>query len=95
MKEQSMQHAAIVEQLKHYIAQNVLDGEDIGLDETTPLLEWGVMNSLEIVSITAFIHEHFHVEVPAERLDAESFSNLNSIANLILELQGAYQQQYI
>jgi acyl carrier protein len=90
-----MQHAAVVEQLKSYIAQNVLDGEDIGLDETTPLLEWGVMNSLEIVRIIAFIDEHFHVEVPAERLDADSFSNLNAIANLILELQSEYQHQHI
>jgi acyl carrier protein len=88
-------HAAVVEQLKNYIAQNVLDGEDIGLDETTPLLEWGVMNSLEIARIIAFIHEHFHVEVPVERLDADTFGNLHSIANLILELQNEHQHQPI
>ena len=80
-----MQQEDVVTQLHTYFAQNVLDGRDIGLDVTTPLLEWGVINSLEIVRLLAFIRTRFAVEIPLHALTAERFTNLLSIAELIME----------
>lgn len=80
-----MERKIIIEQLKSYIAQDVLGGKDIGLDETTPLLEWGVINSLEIVRLLQFIHKQLSVDIPTDKLIADSFINIGSIANLILE----------
>ena len=45
-----MQRTTIIEQLQGYIAQDILAGKDIGLDETTPLLEWGIINSLRLIN---------------------------------------------
>jgi len=81
-----MQRSEILRQLKGYISNHVLDGRDIGLDETTPLLEWGVINSLEIVRLLSFIQKQFNVEVPGDRIVADHFVNLNSITNLVLEI---------
>jgi len=75
----------IIEQLKSYIAQDVLGGKDIGLDETTPLLEWGIINSLEMVKLLRFIHQQFNVDIPTDKLIADSFTDIVSIANLVLE----------
>lgn len=80
-----MQQEEIITQLHNYFAQNVLDGRDIGLDVTTPLLEWGVINSLEIMRLLAFIRTQFAVEIPFYALTAECFTNLLSIAKLIME----------
>ena len=80
-----MNQTTIVEQLKSYIAQDVLGGKDIGLDETTPLLEWGIINSLEIVRLLQFIRKQFSVDIPMDNLAADSFINIRSIANLVLE----------
>ncbi len=80
-----MQREAIIEQITRYIAQDVLGGKDIGLDETTPLLEWGIINSLEMVKLLSFIREQFGVEIPTDKLVADSFTSISSIANLILE----------
>ena len=80
-----MQYNEIVARLKEYLAQEVLDGKDIGLDEHTPLLEWGVINSLEIVRLLSFIQANFGLEIPADQLTAERFVDLSSITTLILE----------
>lgn len=80
-----MQRTEVVAQLKTYIAQDVLSGKDIGLDETTPLLEWGVINSLEMVRLLSFIRTAFAVEIPMDKLIADNFTNLSSISNLVIE----------
>ena len=86
---QEMQKADVREQLKHYIAEQILEGEDIGLSETTPLLEWGVLNSIEIVKLLGFIQQQFEVDVPANKITADCFLNIVSIADLVLELSEA------
>jgi len=79
-----MQRLAVVERLKRYIAQDVLGGKDIGLDETTQLLEWGVINSLEIVRLLSFIRKQFGVDIPTSEIVADSFTSISSIAELVL-----------
>ncbi len=79
-----MQKKAIIEQLKGYIAQDVLDGKDIGLDDMTPLLEWGIINSLEMVKLLHFIRQQFAVDIPPDKLIADYFTSISSIADLVL-----------
>jgi acyl carrier protein len=85
-----MNRTTIVEQLKSYIAQDVLGGKDIGLDETTPLLEWGIINSLEMGRLLQFIRKQFTVDIPTDKLIADSFTDIVSIANLVLEQTPAH-----
>lgn len=80
-----MQRNEVITQLRTYFAQDVLNGRDIGLDEATPLLEWGIINSLEIMRLLTFIQKSFAVEIPFYKLTGEYFTNLTSIANLIIE----------
>jgi acyl carrier protein len=78
-----MQRAEVVEQLKNYIVVQVLDGKNIGLDETTPLLEWGVINSLEIVRLLGFIQRQFHVDIASDQMVATNFMNISAIADMV------------
>jgi acyl carrier protein len=87
-----MQRSAIISQLTRHIADNVLYGRDIGLDETTPLLEWGIINSLEIVRLLSFVHKQFNVEIPIDNVVPENFINLAAIADLLLKLSVAEQK---
>jgi len=81
-----MQPAEVLEHLKNYIASEVLDGRDVGLKDSTPLLEWGILNSLELLRIIAFVQTQFNVQVPSTKIVAEHFKDLNSIKNLVLDL---------
>jgi acyl carrier protein len=80
---QQAEHTEYVNQLKHYIANSVLDGKDIGLDETTPLLEWGIINSMELLRLLRFIHQSFGVEIPFEKVTADDFVTIDAIASLV------------
>ncbi len=93
-----MEGTRILEELRDYIANQVLDGKDIGLDATTPLLEWGVLNSIEIVRLVSFIHSHFGIEISIDELTADRFTNLEAITNLILDKNVSatpHQQNYL
>ncbi|GHO89860.1 acyl carrier protein [Dictyobacter formicarum] len=80
-----MQRSEVIEQVKHYIAEVILDGDDTDLNEATPLLEWGVINSLELVGLLNFIRRQFHVDIPSEKVTAEHLANLATIAELIMD----------
>jgi len=73
----------IVQDLRTYLSEQILDGEDVGLEGTTPLIEWGILNSMEIVQIVAFIHDRFSVDVPPDAVTLDNFKDLDSLAELV------------
>jgi acyl carrier protein len=79
----------IVARLRTFVAEQLLDGKEIGLDATTPLLEWGVLDSVSLISLVAFVEKQLGVKVPPERLKPENLANLGVIARMILALSGA------
>jgi acyl carrier protein len=82
----SMPDDAILSALRAYIAEEVLEGHDVGLGTSTRLLELGVLNSMEIVRLTAFIENRFGVAVPAEMTLAKNFETLTAIAAMVSSL---------
>lgn len=84
-----MNELEVLETLKGYISREILDGKDIGLDTSTPLLEWGIINSMEMARLVSFIENRFGVEVPHDRITIVYFENLTAITNLVLELEQA------
>lgn len=81
-----MQQAEILDSLKNYIARELLDGQDIGLEASTPLLEWGIINSIEMARLVTFIQNRFNVAVPADKIVIQHFRNLAAITDLVTEL---------
>ena len=82
-----MDQSEIQEILKGYISREILDGKDIGLDESTPLLEWGIINSMEIARILTFIEERFHVKISEDKILPEHFINLSAISALVTQVE--------
>ncbi|HEV3076876.1 MAG TPA: acyl carrier protein [Thermoanaerobaculia bacterium] len=80
---------AVVEGLETFIRERILEGEEIGLTATTPLLDLGILNSMEILSLIAFIESRFRVAVPPERILADNFKDVQTIAGLVTSLGGA------
>jgi acyl carrier protein len=82
-----MNRAEIIHGLKTYIAQWILDGEDIGLDEATPLIEWGILNSMEIARIVGFVSDKFGVSVPSDKITLDNFETIGAIGDLVWRAQ--------
>ena len=79
-----MEPQSVVSVLKSYVANELLEGQEIGLDSTTPLLEWGVINSIEIARLVAYIRDQFGTEIPAEMVIAKHFKDIDSLARLVI-----------
>jgi len=53
-----------------------------GLSRDTPLLEWGLINSLEMRALIAFIEREFSVHVPPEQVIAKNFASIAALARM-------------
>jgi acyl carrier protein len=82
-----MSNDQVILELRAFIAREFLNGKDAGLDETTPLIDWGVIDSIAIVSLRDFVSTRFGVEIPHSELKPSNMSTLTTIASLVDRLR--------
>ncbi|WP_087925181.1 MULTISPECIES: acyl carrier protein [Streptomyces] len=76
--------SATSRRISEYIRENFLDGDPKGdLEDDTPLLEWGVLNSLNTARLIAFIREELDVVVKPVEISAANFRDVRSIAAMV------------
>ena len=81
----------VLTKLSDYVRREFL-GEGAGaspsmeLTASSPLLEWGVLTSLNTARLLAYLREEFDVEVPPMQITARHFRDLNSVTELVLSL---------
>jgi acyl carrier protein len=68
------------EQIRNYIVENFLFGDDTDLDDSSSFLESGIIDSTGILEVIGFLEEKFSIKVNDDELIPE---NLDSIVNLI------------
>ncbi|OEV03296.1 hypothetical protein [Streptomyces oceani] len=73
--------------ISKYIGDNFLDGSDVSeLSGDTPLLEWGVLSSMNTSLLINFIQTDLGVVVPPTHLTAKNFTNVTAITNMVCGL---------
>jgi clorobiocin biosynthesis protein CloN5 len=78
-----MDKEAILKELKRYVVDELLEGKDDGLEETTPLLALGVLNSLEVARMLRFIQRKYGAAIRLELVRVEDLETLAAIANMV------------
>jgi acyl carrier protein len=78
-----------IEPIRQYIVRHHLDGQ-ADLDRETPLLEWGVIDSLAVTDVLAFIEDEFELVVPAEEITPENLRDLEAIGRLLSRLDARH-----
>ncbi len=71
----------VVPEIRGWLRDNVTGGRDIPEDE--PIIENGVLTSLQTVELVMFLEERFGIMVEDEELDEENFGSVNAIAGLV------------
>ena len=71
----------VVPEVRGWLRDNVTGGRDIPEDE--PIIENGVLTSLQTVELVMFLEERFGIMVEDEELDEENFGSVNAIAGLV------------
>ena len=78
------------EMILEYIRNEYLDDEDdedIELDENTPLISSGIVDSFSMVSLKRFLEKKCDISLPDEEATPEAFDNVNSILVLVQKHQ--------
>lgn len=90
MTAQPLTEPQITEQLLGFIRERFLDGDPKGeLAEDTPLLEWGVLNSLNTMVLLAHIRKELGFAVPSVKINPRDLKNVRAIAAMVAELAAA------
>lgn len=72
--------------VKGFIEQQVLKGQG-EVDPDTPLLEWGILDSLSVARLGSFIEKRFDVVVPGGSAIGEKFHSLATVCEFVAELR--------
>ncbi|GII70304.1 hypothetical protein Sme01_27800 [Sphaerisporangium melleum] len=83
-----MNESAVADLIRKYLTERILDASDVQIELDTPLLEWGILNSLTTTRLVGFIREQFGVEIPFDAMLGENFKDLRSISRLVAGLGG-------
>jgi acyl carrier protein len=76
--------------LLDYVRRELLDDSSAAdLSTTTPLLEWGLLNSIETARLVAFIRDELGVRVPPTEMVSRNFKDIESITSLVVPLRTA------
>jgi methoxymalonate biosynthesis acyl carrier protein len=67
--------------IRGWLQENVTGGRDVANDE--PLIENGVMTSLQTVELVTFLEEEFNIMVEDDEFDEENFGSVDAIAILV------------
>ncbi len=71
----------VVPEVRGWLRDNVTGGRDVPEDE--PIIENGVLTSLQTVELVMFLEDRFGIMVEDEELDEENFGSVNAIAGLV------------
>lgn len=84
-----MTEDAIAQDLLAYVGRELLTDSTAELDASSPLLEWGILNSFSMVTLVTHLEHQYDVKVPPESMVPKHFKNVASIAALVRSLAPA------
>ncbi|AOT07890.1 alpha/beta fold hydrolase [Pseudoalteromonas luteoviolacea] len=85
----------MIEELIEFINQDLLEGAAPDLDQHTPLLELGILNSLSMVRLLAHVDQRYGAKIPEHDITPVHFENIETLCALITALssEGKAQEQ--
>jgi acyl carrier protein len=70
--------------VRAYILEEYLPGESPGsLDDATPLITGGVLDSISTVKLVAFLEARFGVEFKAHEMSADNLDTIDDITRIV------------
>lgn len=84
-----MSRHQIIEEIKEFVVREFLNGKGDGLDADTPLIEWGIIDSIAIVALRDFVSTRYAVAIPYAELKPANMSSVSTIASMVERLQAS------
>jgi len=76
--------------IKEYVIEEYLEEEDeVEVEEDTPLISSGIVDSFSMVSLLAFLEKTYAIKIAPEEATPEAFDTIRSIAALVRKHRSA------
>lgn len=69
--------------IRNYIAENILFTHVYPHADDTSFLNEGVIDSMNVLELVAFVEEHFHVSVKDEDIVPDNFDSVSRLAAFV------------
>ena len=69
------------QKISEYIRKEIANGREVSKDES--LLAAGILDSLAVVKLVAYVEDEFDVEIPDSDFDPDNFESVATITELI------------
>ena len=73
--------------ITEYIKKEIVRNEKASISEDEDLLSSGVLDSLDILQLVAYIQDTFGIEVPDKDVVYENFHSINSLNDYLMQYQ--------
>ena len=61
--------------------------KDVDFEKETHLIDDGILDSFDIISIVSDLNDEFSIDITADELEPENFNTLDAIVALVQSLQ--------
>jgi acyl carrier protein len=75
------------QKLAGFVRTSLADGHTSQIDDETALLDGGIIDSMGLMQLVAFIEEQTGVRVPDEEVMPDNFQDIASMEAMVLRLQ--------
>ena len=77
----------IEEQVRNFITENFLFGEEKKVADTDSFLENGIIDSTGVLEVVSFVEDTFNIKVKDEEMVPENLDSISNLANFIKRKQ--------
>lgn len=73
----------VKEQIRAYIKDTIVQNDQINVDNNTPLISGGIIDSISTLKMVDFIETTYKIEVQPHEVDRENLDTVDLIAQFI------------
>jgi acyl carrier protein len=74
---------SIEQEIRQFITDNFLFGEEANLSDDDSLLEHGIIDSTGVLELVAFLEDRYAIEIPDSELIPTNLDSVNCLARFI------------
>jgi acyl carrier protein len=78
-----MNDAATGERIRAFVMQKFPAARKRNIDNKTPLLEAGIVDSMGVLDVVAFLEQAFKIAISDEELTPENFADIDNMASFV------------
>lgn len=88
-----MPSATITQQVRNFLVENYLLGQDYNFEDSDSFLENGIIDSTGVLQLVAFLEETYDITVEEGELRPENLDSINNISAYLSRKQKGAQQE--